>query len=185
MNKINMAFLVCGHFQQQFLGSISHCSIVHLPPMITRPRPQPSTLLPLFHVAAAANPNNALFSPRSLETLSNPLAMPWHCSIDDSVAEGLGAGAKFIVVKSDDNFMLVSKSFPAFRWTRACVIITRFSFCFSYHSDIFKWACENSVLATTAELRCVGGGLIKFDHAARSVRGSTLVPPILVPSCVT
>lgn len=75
--------------------------------------------------------------------------------------------------------------FPPSGCTTLALPSNRISFWFSYHSDIFKWACENSVLKTTDQLRCLGGGLIKFDPAARSVRGSTSLPPTLGPLYIT
>jgi hypothetical protein len=41
--------------------------------------------------------------------------MSCHCIVDDSVAAGTGAGAKFILVRTDSSCTLVSKSFPAYR----------------------------------------------------------------------
>ncbi len=42
--------------------------------------------------------------------------MSQRCIVDEDVAAGAGAGAKFILVKSPAGFILVSKCFPAYRY---------------------------------------------------------------------
>ena len=59
------------------------------------------------------------------------------CMIDDDVVAGAGAGAKFILLKRGDTFVLVSKCFPAYRFAPATLLIVSFLQISLQNYDVF------------------------------------------------